>query len=371
VPHFSNIQLQAFRGLHDVALNECADINLLIGKNNSGKTTVLEALAILCRPDDIAWWIDTVWPREVKSARTPEREVVNLLFPHHGVAAPDELFAGGLKLEATFRDPASKRQVDAQVGEHKLATRDLDYFKVRRSDGARNLTPPEFGESQTSIAAQFSISIHLDTNQILARWHQFSEDGALPYPAGDPSLRIPCSYVTPVAHRTESLADLIGAALIGDRREPLTRLLRSLQPTLLTFEAIPKPGQRAQIWLRDQQAGWLPLSVAGDGLRRAFHFAVAAANAGSGVLLVDEIESALHVSALREVFGFLVRECRELGVQLFATTHSLETVDAIVEGGNEANESLVAFVLDREGPARRVEGKRLRTMREEFGFDIR
>jgi energy-coupling factor transporter ATP-binding protein EcfA2 len=371
VPHFSSVRLQAFRGLRNVTLDGCADINLLIGKNNSGKTTVLEALALLCRPDDIAWWIDTVWPREIKGARTPEREVVKLLFPHYDAAAQDELFAGGLEFGAKFDGPNGSREVVAQVREQKLATRDLDYFKVARSDGARNVPPPSFTESQTSIAAELSISVHRDSDQVFGRWHQFSEEGALPYPSGDPNLRVPCSYVTTVAHRTESLADQVGIALLKNRREPLTELLRGLQPTLITFESIPKPGQSAQIWLHDQASGWLPLSVAGDGLRRAFHFAVAAANAGNGILLVDEIESALHVSALREVFGFLVRECRSLGVQLFATTHSLETIDAIVEESGRANESIVAFILNREGPARRLEGKRLRRMRDEYGFDLR
>lgn len=159
MPHFSSIQIQAFRGLADVSLSGCADINLLIGKNNSGKTTVLEAIALLCRPDDIAWWIDTVWAREIKSARTPEREVVKLLFPHYGEAAQDELFAGGLKLSATFRDSTEGRLVEAQIHEQKLATRDLDFFKVLRSDGKRNLPPPEFGgESRSSIAAGLGIS---------------------------------------------------------------------------------------------------------------------------------------------------------------------------------------------------------------------
>ncbi len=368
--HFSRVQLKAFRGLHDVTLDGCANINLLIGKNNSGKTTVLEALALLCRPDDIAWWIDNIWPREIKGARTTEREVVRFLFPHFG-AEQNELFAGGLKLSAKFGDPPHDCQLEAQLREQKLATRDLDYFQVLRSDGTRNVLPADFGESRTSIAAELGISVRFGSNGLMARRHQFSEDGALPYTQGDPRLRVPCTYVTTVAHRTDSLVEQTGVALMNDRRETLTQLVRSLQSTIITFEAIPKPGQRPQIWLRDSEAGWLPLSVAGDGLRRAFHFAVAAANSGNGVLLIDEIESALHVSALRKVFGFLMRECRALGVQLFATTHSLETVDAIVEQGAEADETIVAFVLSHEGVTRRVEGKRLRRMREEYGFDIR
>jgi AAA15 family ATPase/GTPase len=106
--------------------------------------------------------------------------------------------------------------------------------------------------------------------------------------------------------------------------------------------------------------------VAGDGLRRAFHFAVAAVGATSGVLLIDEIEAALHTSALSAVFSFLVRECAELGVQIFATTHSLETLDAIMA----QSDSLVTYSLT-PGGVRRISQADLKVVREEHGFDIR
>lgn len=366
MPHFSSVHFQALRGLRDVTLEGCADVNLLIGGNNSGKTTVLEGLALLCRPDDLAWWIETIRPREFKGAKIPEREVIKRLFPNEGTER-EELFTGALKLDANVVD-LNQRRLDARVREERLATRDLDVYRI---EGSRKLPPLEFDGPRTSVAAELDILVQAGDLAASATHHQFSEDGALPYGAGSPGLRIPCQFVTTVAHRTENVADQVGAALLNDRRESLAALLSRFQGTETTFETVPKLGQSTQIWLREAKTGWLPLSVTGDGLRRAFHFGVAAVGAAGGVLLIDEIESALHVSALRKVYGFLVRECRALGVQLFATTHSLEAVDAIVEESAEARESLVAFVLKPDGPARRVEGARLKTMREEYGFDIR
>ena len=98
-------------------------------------------------------------------------------------------------------------------------------------------------------------------------------------------------------------------------------------------------------------------------------FAAAAATAKGGVLLIDEIESALHRDTLRKIFGHLLRESAALDVQIFATTHSLEALDAILA---EATEEfpLVVYNLSPAG-AHRTPLNRLRTIREEHGLDIR
>ena len=325
-------------------------------------------MALLSRPDDLEWWIDTLWPREVKGARTPEREVLRMVFPHFSGTDVDELFAGILRVGASLRENghSDTRSIEAQIREEKIAPRDLDYFRVSRADGSVP-KPPE-GE-HTMVAAQLTASLTRGDDTIQVLWHQLNEIGALPYPPAKKENQIPCRYVTTVSHRTESLAELVSEAVLNDRKPQLLEILAALQPTITDFHTRTREGQRPQVWLRDSKAGWLPISVAGDGMRRAFHFAVAAVGATGGVLLIDEIESALHKSALCTVFGFLVRECASLGVQIFATTHSLEALDAIMAQSTE-KDSLVTHSLTPEG-VRRISLSDLRIVREEHGFDIR
>lgn len=49
-PAISELELTRFRGLGDVALRELGRVNLVVGENNSGKTSVLEALALAANP---------------------------------------------------------------------------------------------------------------------------------------------------------------------------------------------------------------------------------------------------------------------------------------------------------------------------------
>lgn len=58
MPKFSldNVTMDGFRGLRNLHLADLGMINILVGQNDSGKTSVLEALSILCNPLDPSEW---------------------------------------------------------------------------------------------------------------------------------------------------------------------------------------------------------------------------------------------------------------------------------------------------------------------------
>jgi hypothetical protein len=132
-------------------------------------------------------------------------------------------------------------------------------------------------------------------------------------------------------------------------------------------------GRGAVIHLYHAGIGHVPLAVEGDGMRRALAIASAAVQARGGTLLLDEVETALHRDALAGIFRFLVETCRQLDVQLFVTTHSLEAVDAML-GSVDEGLDLVGFRLparDSGVPLKRFDGQTLHDLRHEGGLDIR
>ena len=109
--------------------------------------------------------------------------------------------------------------------------------------------------------------------------------------------------------------------------------------------------------------------------------------AKDGVLLIDEIETAIHFSALGKVYKWLVESCERLNVQLIATTHSLEALDAILTAHNtgknivepvpenefeplelppKGTADLAVYRLRREGPTVKVQ-----RLSGESAWDIR
>ena len=72
----------------------------------------------------------------------------------------------------------------------------------------------------------------------------------------------------------------------------------------------------------------IPLRSLGEGMVRLFGLALALVNTRDGLFLIDEIESGLHYSVQPDVWRLVFRLAQRLNIQVFATTHSWDCVEA-------------------------------------------
>jgi len=101
--------------------------------------------------------------------------------------------------------------------------------------------------------------------------------------------------------------------------------------------------------------------------------ALTLAKVQGGVLLIDEIETAIHTVALGSSFAWIVQWCQRFDVQLFATTHSLETVDAMLDA-SDPDTDLVLYRLEKQESqtkAIRLDRETLHIVRDELGQEVR
>ena len=101
--------------------------------------------------------------------------------------------------------------------------------------------------------------------------------------------------------------------------------------------------------------------------------ALTLAKVRGGVLLIDEIETAIHTEALRSSFAWIVQWCKLMDVQLFATTHSLEAIDAMLDA-SDSETDLVLYRLEKkelQTKAIRLERERLHRLRDDLGLEVR
>jgi AAA15 family ATPase/GTPase len=82
VRHIDEFTIHRFRGLQDSKLENLGQINLLVGDNNAGKTSVLEALSLFCDPLNWRRWSNIASSREVgASSSLSINERIAWLFP--------------------------------------------------------------------------------------------------------------------------------------------------------------------------------------------------------------------------------------------------------------------------------------------------
>ena len=142
---------------------------------------------------------------------------------------------------------------------------------------------------------------------------------------------IPTETLTPYSYQINRLqVSKLSKRLFGHRRDAILELIRDFDPDVLGIEIASIRGDRPVLYLNHRRLGPAPLSIFGDALRRAVLLASTLSSLESGgILLIDEIETGIHISVLQRVFDWLKRAAIELDVQIVATTHSLEAVDAI------------------------------------------
>ncbi len=89
----------------------------------------------------------------------------------------------------------------------------------------------------------------------------------------------------------------------------------------------------------------------GDGLNRVFSLITALVNANNGLLLVDEIESGLHYSTQKNLWRLIFQIAEQLNVQVFATTHSWDCIEAFQMAAleNENEDGMLIRLQRRNG----------------------
>src|SRR5713226_7251866 len=99
--HIDEFTIHRFRGMREAKLEKLGQINLLVGGNNSGKTSVLEALSLFCDPLNPRKWSSVAFARETSPSTLSPSERLLWLFPQGGpfpsekLFPSEELFPGG------------------------------------------------------------------------------------------------------------------------------------------------------------------------------------------------------------------------------------------------------------------------------------
>jgi AAA15 family ATPase/GTPase len=115
------------------------------------------------------------------------------------------------------------------------------------------------------------------------------------------------------------------------------------------------------------------LTQFGDGLQRIFHISLLFAAARNGILMIDELENAIHHRLLQKFIHFIKQATEEFGIQLFITSHSKECIDMFFEN-EETSANISAYRLEQnEGKivCKYSEGKRFSRLIHSFNTDLR
>ncbi len=372
MPHIQNLTVSQFRGLKNLHLTDMGQVNLLVGGNNSGKTSVLEALATFCRPLDPWEWINIARSREIKSSRIPLIESLTWMFPQTKIdKSTNGFYQGEVVLigDGTF----AMREVKATLSEIRLEqSLTNDESAIEFVNGTEVMV---YAKAQPQTTPLFAADMETDwltetmTFQLI-EGERFVQRQRSHFPM------LPIRMIGSLDHRAEQLQlQQMTETSFQNLQDLTVELLRSFDAGVQDIEILTPSGMRPTLYIRHQDFGLAPLSIFGDGMRRILLMATSISLCKGGVLLIDELEISFHTQALQMSLAWLVSACLEHDIQLVATTHSLETLDTLLEVSKEQQQgSLVVHRLEQQENQTSVttlDEPLLTRLREEMGLEVR
>ena len=375
---FDSLQISGYRGIKMVDLPQLGQVNIFVGNNNSGKTSLLEAISILCNPLDPFQWIGISQRRTyiVSSSLLALRlniEAIKWIFPQNIRSSTTEFYQSEISITASGNTPiiGIKARFNELYGSG----------EERPSRDSLNEDIPSPEADAVRPGVEIDVMAHLRTGQLdlftsepeRKELFQFWENERfIQRKRNEPFVKN--ATIFPSYSSSEPLLSRLTQIIldeVGGGKGEVLELIRYFDANILDIQILSTPRDRAVLYIEHKELGFAPLYTFGDGLKRALAIALTLLTTKNGVLLIDEIETSIHVSALSKVFSWLTETCRQRKIQLFVTTHSLEAIDAMLQT-EIATDDIVAFRLNSEGqPPQRFSGDLLHRLRSERGLDVR
>jgi hypothetical protein len=310
MPGITSLEVENFRCFKKLHVPGLTPVNLFVGANNSGKTALLEAIEAVASTDSPFLLYRSSHERgEFRSRRGADEDTVEFEPRHwfHGHRLEE---GATFTLRASWRLPL-------------LVARTL----LRVPDDLQAPFTP----------GGFMLSIDRPGSRARLPTLPLTADGFLG--AGPPSrfvrhgLRLlpPVGFVTTDRLFPAELLPIWTAVVLTPSEERTTEALRLVDPSVDRIAISGNgDGVSTQVLLRGANAP-IPLGSLGEGVSRILTLALHLAATQGGFLLIDEIENGLHWSVLPKVWRFLVETARTLDVQVFATTHSKDCLEALAD----------------------------------------
>jgi predicted ATPase len=336
-----NISITNYKCFKSFTLENTAQFNLITGKNNTGKSSLLEAMFLVVGGANASNALKITGFRGLGGLRFErgEREKIVQTF--------EEMF-----LLPMFHR-LNRESIISLSSKSNFGTQKIEMF-LRKSDSVSiSFEPDDLVESVVlPLRYQYQPSRDMDSREYLLKWQAREQEITVeppPKPPIFPGYFITQRHYSGGGDDAVEFGNLITKGDID--KYDIVSSLRKIEPNLERITSIPKPGV-AMIYCKIKGVEeMLPILYLGDGVRRMVGIFIRIINSAGGVLFIDEIESGFHYSFYDDMWKAISNLANQTNTQIFATTHSDDCLNAAYRAlhDSEKESNFMVHRLTRRG----------------------
>ncbi|MDH4241686.1 MAG: ATP-binding protein [Phycisphaerae bacterium] len=332
----TDVLIRNFKCFKSLTVPELGRITLISGRNNVGKTALLEAIFLFLDQRNPGMVLNQYSRRGIKQITltteaiwspifcdyTKDREILVSLTKNGN---PEQIT---VRFNREFTPPPS---MTVQTEEQQIST----------------------DEELTTVAVEIEYAAKSGEKIIL---HHFCDPNNQNRPTvltQTKPAKIPlqlASFLPSKEHNQPSeIAKQFSNLAKQNRENEAVEFLRIIEPRLENLKIITEgPNSLVHGKLKGHKRT-LPINFMGEGMEKLLALIVAITYSPNRIILLDEIENGLHYSVLPKVWEALGKALRKYDCQLITTTHSYECLQAAHEGLSEIPEDFRYIRLNRKG----------------------
>ncbi len=352
------LRIENFRCFQAFELQQLGQLNLLVGTNNSGKTSILEAVQLLNSQSNLESLREVMIGRgeyilNDESPGGSELDIRHLFYGHE------------INLSSNFSilsDNYNNKEGITVSVEH---TNPVSLFENLREFV---LVIRWLGQENENVKLPLSSKEGLPLDYVRRVRRDFKNSAAK------------TQFVTSSSLTTEKMIELFDRVVLTPEEYLVTEALQIIEPSLERIASVGSETYRSttsrsgfvvRLSNGDQR---IPIGSMGDGIWRMLGLTLAIVNARNGVLLVDEIDTGLHFSAMSNMWRLIWKTAKRLNVQVFATTHNSDcwtSLAAIASTESPSEEGITIQRIEKGKPNSIVFTERQVVIAAERGIEVR
>jgi|APTNR8051073442_1049403.scaffolds.fasta_scaffold00408_27 AAA15 family ATPase/GTPase len=314
----SEISIKGFRGIPDLTIPDLGRVNLVVGKNNTSKTSLLEAIFLLigAANPNLIYNVNLF-----RSLALTDEEDLRFIFNKLD-------FNTLLQITGTFQERGLHRELRIKPGKKVI------YAESSRGSNTQNGNA-FFPDINTATGEALVNELILDFSNKERQKKSQSFHGSITLNNGSVTINPPSKYkeelrgiyVRPSSGLSASLEKQLENIIVNKQEQKIISALRSVDPTIQDLAL----GTNKMVYVDIGINRLIPLNLLGDGIMRMLNIILSISGTNNGIVLIDEIDNGLHFSTLSLLWKTVLEASKQFNVQVFATTHNYETLKYLKE----------------------------------------
>ena len=322
---FNQIDILGFRGIKEAHINGLKNVNLFFGRNNCGKSSVLDAVFLISG---------------LSNPKLPFN--INILRDYRKLGRKD------IALDFYGLDTTKPISIAAKNGE----TRRLKINLLQTSDTEIDLLDKDnnVASSQTDNKYGLMLDYEIEGNTYrsdIVFVKDVNGDSVKQevHIDGKYDERLSCRYLNSKFDFYTSIDGLVNILKNKDEKFVIDAL-RIIEPKLQDFVLSER-----EVLVDIGMSQRIPINMMGDGARKLLAILTTIYECADGIVLIDEISNGFHYSVMGRLWTSIIEAARKNRVQVFATTHDKDSIkglrDAVRTTSIDNKNSVASFKLQK------------------------